>query len=202
METPPYPCFLDVEASGFGDKSYPIEIAWSNEAGEIQRYLINPASCADWVSWNADSEKIHGIDRPRLERNGWDPEFVATRLTEDLHGKTVYTDAPDFDDSWVAKLFTAVKQPKPFHCEHIDELLLTVLRKPDDAIWQAMLHIERIKNELTEFRSGTHSAGYDVGYLLQLWRKAHGDAVKMNHGIGPLPLTTATGTFMRLKSNK
>jgi len=197
-----YPCFLDVEASGFGDDSYPIEIAWSNEAGDIQRYLINPASISEWQSWNIESEKIHHLDRPRLERNGWDPEFVASRLTEDLHSKTVYTDAPDFDASWVARLFTAVKQPMPFHCDHIDELLLTFLRKPDDAIWQVMLQIERIKNELAEFRSGSHSAGYDVGYLLQLWRNAHGDAVKMNHGIGPLPLTTVTGTFERVKSAK
>ena len=202
MDADLYPCFLDVEASGFGDTSYPIEIAWSNEVGDIQRYLINPASVANWVSWNPDSEKIHGIDRPRLERNGWDPEFVATRLTEDLHGKTVYTDAPEFDAAWVAQLFTAVKQPKPFRCEHIDELLLAMLRKPEDAIWQVMLRIEHIKNELANIRSGAHSAGYDVGYLLQLWRKAHGDAVKMNHGIGPLPLTTATGTFSRIKLGK
>jgi hypothetical protein len=190
---------MDVEASGFGPDSYPIEIAWSDESGEIQRNLINPKTIPHWTSWSTESEKIHGLERQRLERNGWNPEFVADRLIEDLQGKIVYTDAPEFDQQWVEQLFRAVNKPMPFHCEHIDELLLSTLRKPQDAIWEVVLRIEKLKANLAEVRTGKHAAGYDVGYLLQLWRHAHGDQVKMNHGVGPLPLTSTTGTFERLK---
>jgi len=46
------PCFVDVEASSLDEKeSYPTEIAWSNENGDIQSYLKNPyyfESCTDW----------------------------------------------------------------------------------------------------------------------------------------------------------
>lgn len=192
---------MDIEASGFGPQSYPIEIAWSNEDGDIQRYLINPSTIPEWTHWNPASEQIHGIERQRLERNGWNPAYVANRLYEDLQGKIVYTDAPVFDQQWVEQLFTALHQPPPFQCQHIDELLLTTLRKPHDAVWEVMLRIEALKNDLAEVRTGKHAAGYDVGYLLQLWRHAHGDAVKMNHGIGPLPQTTSTGTFKRLKKS-
>ncbi len=201
MYTNQFPCFIDVEASGFGNGSYPIEIAWSNEEGEIQRYLINPTSIPSWTHWNTESEKIHGIERQRLERNGWSPEFVADRLSENLHGETIYTDAPKFDEKWVEQLFIAVDKPMPFHFEHIDELLVKLLHKPNEAVWEVSLRIDTLKADLAAIRSGIHAAGYDVGYLLQLWRHAHGNPVKMNHGAGPLPLTTPTGTFHRLKKN-
>jgi hypothetical protein len=194
-----FPCFLDVEATGFGPESYPIEIAWSDEHGEIHRCLIDPTPIATWTHWDAEAERVHGIDRERLTRNGWAPDYVATRLTDDLGGKTIYTDAPDYDARWVGVLFSAVGQNMPFRFEHIDELLLTILRKPEDAVWQAMVRIDELKREVGAVSSGKHSAGYDVGYLLQLWRRANGGAVKMNHGIGPLPETTATGTFARVK---
>jgi len=199
MDAAGFPCFLDVEATGFGQDSYPIEIAWSDEVGEIHRCLIDPTPIPAWSFWDAEAERVHGIDRDRLTRNGWAPDYVATRLTEALGGKTVYTDAPDYDARWVGVLFQALGQQVPFHFEHIDELLLSILRKPDDAVWQAMVRIDQLKREVAAVSSGKHSAGYDVGYLLHLWRRANGGAVKMNHGIGPLPETTVTGTFARVK---
>lgn len=194
-----FPCFLDVEATGFGPESYPIEIAWSDEAGEIHRCLIDPTPVPTWTAWDPQAELVHGIDRERLQRNGWPPEYVATRLIQDLAGKTIYTDAPDYDARWVERLFAAIGQPMPFRFDHVDEMLLSVLRKPDDAVWQVMVRIDDLKREVAAVSTGKHSAGYDVGYLLQLWRRANGSAVKMNHGIGPLPQTTVTGTFARVK---
>ena len=198
MDPDGFPCFLDVEATGFGPDSYPIEIAWSDEAGEIHRCLIDPTPVPGWTDWSTDAEKVHGIDRERLKRNGWPPDYVASLLTQDLTGKTVYTDAPDYDSRWVTRLFAAIGQPLPFRFDHIDELLLSILRSPDGPVWQAMVRIDHLKREVAAVSTGKHSAGYDVGYLLQLWRRANGDAVKMNHGVGPLPDMSATGTFLRL----
>jgi hypothetical protein len=194
-----FPCFIDIEASGFGPRSYPIEVAWSDESGEIHRCLIDPTPVPEWDFWSDDAERVHGIDRERLRRNGWPPDYVATRLEEALAGKTVYSDAPDYDALWFGRLFQAVRRPVPCRVEHIDELLLAVMRKPEDPVWQAMVRIDKFKREVAAVSSGKHSAGYDVGYLLQLWRRANGGAVKMNHGIGPLPEITATGTFARVK---
>lgn len=199
MGTDGFPCFLDVEATGFGPDSHPIEIAWSDEAGEIHRCLIDPTPVPEWTDWSAEAERVHGIDRDRLRRNGWPPDYVANLLTQALKDKTVYTDAPDYDGRWIARLFAAVGQPVPFRCEHIDELLLSILRTPEAPVWQAMVRIDQLKREVAAVSAGKHSAGYDVGYLLQLWRRARGDTVKMNHGVGPLPDTSATGTFLRLK---
>jgi len=35
------PRFLDIEASSLSNISYPIEIAWSDEKGNIESHLIN-----------------------------------------------------------------------------------------------------------------------------------------------------------------
>lgn len=195
----PFPCFLDVEASGFGPDSYPIEVAWNLPDGEITRCLISPEDVPTWTHWDAQAEQVHGIERDRLLRNGWSPSYVAGRLAADLGGRVVYTDAPAFDAAWLDRLFSAVDRPLPFTIEHSDELLLSVLRTAEGAVWEAILRLDALKDELRDVRSGKHSAGYDVGYLLSLWRHAHGEPIKMHHGIGPLPLTTATGTFLRMK---
>lgn len=194
-----FPCFLDVEATGFGPESYPIEIAWSDASGAINRCLIDPTLIPAWTAWDAAAERVHGIERERLVRNGWAPDFVAERITEDLGGRTVYTDAPDYDARWLSTLFNALGRQTPCRLEHIDELLITRLRHDNQPIWQVVQRIAALKREVAEVSAGKHSAGYDVGYLIQLWRHANGEAVKMNHGVGPLPLTTATGTFARLK---
>jgi len=87
----------------------------------------------------------------------------------------------------------------PCRFDHVDELLLEILRQPGEMNWEVVVRIDRMKDELQEKMSGKHSAGYDVGYLLQLYRRAHGHQVKMNHGAGPLPKASPTGTFMKLK---
>ena len=202
MAEAPYPCFMDLEATGFGPESYPIEVAWSDAQGEITRYLINPQSVPGWDAWDDEAELVHGLERGRLVRNGWPADFVADRVAEALAGKRVYSDAPDYDERWLGRLFTAVGQPLPFRFEHVDELLLGCMRRPDEPIWQVVARIDALKTRVAALSSGKHSAGYDVGYLVQLWRLANGHPVKMNHGIGPLPSITETGTFERVKSRR
>ena len=202
MDEGPYPFFIDLEATGFGPESYPIEIAWSDATGEITRYLINPASVPGWDSWDDGAELVHGLERKRLIRNGWPADFVAERVAEALGGHRVYSDAPDYDQRWLGRLFTAVRQPTPVRLEHVDELLLATMRRPSEFIWQVVARIDALKQQVKALSAGKHSAGYDVGYLVQLWRLANGHQVKMNHGIGPLPDTSQTGTFERIKSRE
>lgn len=197
--SPDYPCFIDIEATGFAADAYPIEVAWSLPTGEIHRCLISPETVPAWNTWSVEAERVHGIDRERLIRNGWPPDYVADRLTADLGGRTVYSDAPDYDRPWLQRLFDALDRTLPCTFDHVDELLLRTVRKPDEPIWQAVVRIDELKREIAALSSGKHAAGYDVGYLLALWRRTIGEPVKMNHGVGPLPSMTETGTFIRVK---
>jgi hypothetical protein len=197
MNDATFPCFLDIEASSFGERSWPVAVAWSDPAGAITRLLVNPSGVAGWDDWEPAAEAVHGLSREHLERNGWPPDYVAERLENDLAGRTVYTDAPDYDGRWLATLFSTLDREVPVQLEHVDEALLTQLRRRDEAVWQVLVRIESLKDEIAGVRVGRHDAGFDVGWLLALWRRALGEPVKMLHGVGPLPARTLSGSFVR-----
>jgi len=190
-----YPCFIDVEASGFGPASWPVSLAWCDHAGEIRRCLIRPLP--QWTYWDEQAESVHGIDRARLDSEGLAPAEVAARLQADLKGMLAFSDAPDFDAAWLATLYRGLGRPMPFSLDHADDLLVGAMLRPGEVLWQAQARLDGVKEELRATAKGRHDAGYDVGFLVALWRKALGETVKMNHGIGPVPEVTATGSFKR-----
>lgn len=53
--------FLDIEASGLGSGSFPVEIAWVSEGGAEESHLIRPAP--GWTQWSRRAEALHGITR-------------------------------------------------------------------------------------------------------------------------------------------
>lgn len=197
-----YPCFIDVEASGFGPDSWPVAVAWCDPTGEIRRYLVNPATVPAWTHWDPAAELVHGIDRERLLRNGRSPQEVAARLAEDFGGALAFSDAPDFDAAWLGRLYHAAGRAMPFKVDHADDLLVGAILRSGEALWQAQARLDRIKADLHATTVGRHDAGYDVGFLVALWRRAMGETVRMNHGEGPVPETTATGSFRRVKRDR
>lgn len=193
-----YPCFIDVEASGFGPESWPISVAWCDQTGEIRRYLIDPSSVPAWTHWDPEAERVHGIDRDRLRRMGLAPAEVAGRLEDDFGGSLAFSDAPDFDAAWLGRLWQALGRQMPFKLDHADDILVGALLRPGEMLWQSQARLERIKADLATTATGKHDAGYDVGFLVALWRRAMGETVRMNHGVGPVPDVTATGSFTRV----
>ena len=61
------PTIIDIEASGFGRGSYPIEVGFITAQQQVGCTLIKPEKY--WSSWSSDAEKIHGIDRKILLEN-------------------------------------------------------------------------------------------------------------------------------------
>lgn len=115
------PIVLDVEASGFGRGSYPIEVGIALPNGDLHAWLIKPMP--EWTHWNDGAEKIHGISRAKLEREGLSPKIVAKTLNNLLQGKTVYTDGWGVDRPWLALLFNDVGLHQLFKLESVYALL-------------------------------------------------------------------------------
>ena len=69
------PAFLDIEASGFGRDSYPIEIGFVLSDGEAWCTLVRPES--GWTHWDPAAEALHGITRDLALRHGRPPVDVA-----------------------------------------------------------------------------------------------------------------------------
>ena len=115
------PIIIDVEASGFGRGSYPIEVGFVMPDGGTQCTLIKPESC--WTHWDSSSETLHGISREILAKHGKPIQEVAQWLNSHLRGLTVYSDAWGNDLSWLGALFEYAEVPQLFHLDALNKLL-------------------------------------------------------------------------------
>jgi hypothetical protein len=121
MSSDIHPIIIDIEASGFGCTSYPIEVGVALENNQKFCSLILPAP--EWTHWDEDAEKIHHIERSVLEINGKTPKEVATQLNKILKGKTVYSDGWSFDKPWVNTLFQEARIQMEFHVSALEMIL-------------------------------------------------------------------------------
>lgn len=117
----PAPTVLDVEASGFGRNSYPIEIGFVLPNGHAYCTLIRPE--ANWTHWDAQAEATHHIPRALILERGVPARQVAHTINEQLAGQTVYTDGWANDFSWVGALFDAADMSPSFKLENLRALL-------------------------------------------------------------------------------
>ncbi len=115
------PIIIDIEASGFGPGSYPIEIGIALPDRQTHCYLIRPAKT--WNHWDRTAEAVHGISREILERKGRGPDYVAYRINELLAGQTAYTDAWGHDLSWLGQLHEISGIPQLYRLETLRHLL-------------------------------------------------------------------------------
>jgi hypothetical protein len=112
------PPIIDLEASGFGRGSYPIEVGF---ALDIHSFLIKPED--DWTHWSEEAQQIHGISREQLQAEGMCIEDIALKLNELLRGQTLYSDAWSYDSSWIGRLFDSAGIIQRFRIETINKLL-------------------------------------------------------------------------------
>ena len=115
------PIVLDVEASGFGRGSYPIEVGFAAPDGRSVCSLIRPAP--HWTHWDQAAERVHGLSRNTVERHGRQPAEVAQLLNRELDGLIVYSDAWGQDYGWLNMLFDEAGTRPLFALRHLRELL-------------------------------------------------------------------------------
>lgn len=144
------PCVLDIEASGFGRGSYPIEIGWVLPDGRARCTLVRPAP--HWTHWDPAAERMHCISRDTLHTHGRTPADVAARLNDDLGGLTVYCDGWAHDYPWLAALFDEAGRVPQFRLEPAARLLddAHLARLPDaraDALAELGVQRHRASND-------------------------------------------------------
>ena len=115
------PPIVDVEASGFGSASYPIEVGLVLSNGCTFCSLITPAP--DWCHWDSSAEQVHGVSRDVLLRHGRPADEVAREVNGLLRGKVVYCDSWYHDFTWLSRLFDAGDSAQAFQLEDIRCLL-------------------------------------------------------------------------------
>lgn len=116
------PTLLDIEASGFGRGSYPIEVGLARADGSVCAFLIQPLD--EWTHWDPKAELLHGISRNRLQREGYPVRQVACWLNDELSDIGIaYSDSWGYDNTWLSLLFHHAGMLPAFRLEALRRLL-------------------------------------------------------------------------------
>lgn len=150
------PTILDLEASGFGRHSYPIEVGYVLPDGGSFCTLIRPAP--GWTHWDPAAEQVHGIQRDTLARHGRSVAEVAGLLNQALAGQVVYSDGWAHDYPWMHALFAAAGLQPRFRLESLRSLLSEAEAEAWD---QAMRSVRQ------ESSAPRHRASQDARVLQQ-----------------------------------
>jgi hypothetical protein len=164
---PGLPPILDIEASGFGPGSYPIEVGFVTSDGKAWCSLIRPE--ADWRHWDDAAAAMHGITREHIEQHGRSVADIAEALNTRLRGLTVYSDAWAHDYAWLNRIYESADRSPSFKLDNLRALL-------DE---QQAAHWHEIKAQLQgTLGSQRHRASADARLLqqtflaVQAWRVA------------------------------
>ena len=115
------PTVLDIEASGFGRNSYPIEVGYVLPNGHTFWTLIKPED--NWTHWDEQAAALHHIKRELIVQRGLAASEVAQKLNTELRGQTVYSDGWANDYSWLGALYDAADMSPAFKLDNLRALL-------------------------------------------------------------------------------
>ncbi len=152
------PAVIDVEASGFGPDSYPIEVGLVLPDGQRYCALIEP--CAQWTHWDPAAQAQHGLSRDLLSSCGKTPRTVARELNSLVGSQTLYSDGWTVDLPWLRKLYAVAGLGMSFRVSAIE----MILSESDLAHWDAL-------KQRTAFRLGAvrHRASNDAQLIQETW---------------------------------
>lgn len=154
------PAIIDVEASGFGKGSYPIELGVVLSCGDRLSMLIKPEP--QWTHWDANAESLHGLSQQQLFSAGKSIKCVATTFNAFINGLTVYTDAWVVDGPWINHLFYSAGVTPRFKVSSIEH----IMSEAQFEIW------DEAKTELANELDGTrHRASQDAWLIQQTYAK-------------------------------
>ena len=160
MIRPLHPYIIDIEASGFGSNSYPIEVGLALEPDQRYCRLIRPVG--HWHHWDKQAETVHGISRDILIQNGRAVTEVALELNDLIGNGMVFSDAWGVDDPWISKLYAAAAVPKRFSVRSL-EMIMT---EAQIAVWE-----QTRDSVVLDLGLDRHRASNDARIIQEIYRR-------------------------------
>lgn len=153
---------IDIEASGFGPDSYPIEIAYSNFNGSFSdSFLINPETAVGWDHWDTSSEAVHGIRKEDLISKGVSVDEAVKRLNNALCGYHALSDNVYFDQDWMTALFNSTPEKPHFSMLSLQDELGINIPLDLDRKHRALDDVKQLIQVIKQHQSAKKSrAGY------------------------------------------
>ncbi|MET4898604.1 hypothetical protein RN629_15825 [Sphingomonadaceae bacterium jetA1] len=162
---------LDFEASCLPrhGRSYPIEIGIADEHGLIRSWLIRPPDAWAGWGWTQEAERLHGISKEQLARDGLPPARVVAELEPYVRGARVIADS-HFDAPWLTTLSALAAKPPPCAIGHVADLL--------EEMGAAYEHVEAALRQLDRQPFRRHRAAEDARFIIALVREVRGQVEK------------------------
>lgn len=165
------PVFYDCEASAL--EGVPIEIGWAwldgvTDAIVSEAHLIRPP--ADWRIddlWDADAQKLHGITRSELRRDGKPVWEIAQRMNAALACRELHADDPH-DEAWLRQVFDAAGVDPAFTIRRVDARVLIAQRAAKIGLGEDAF--TRVKAEANALAPRRHRAEADACHLAIRWK--------------------------------
>jgi hypothetical protein len=159
--------FVDVEASGLHDRSFPLQFGWCGLDLKTSVALVRPQP--EWTPelYSEESFDIHGIAYETAVREGVPAMRVAGRLNEDLVGKAVISDSPSWDGYWTKRLADSTGIDMKFGYNDFARIAETF--GPVCDRW-CVAHYHRIVEVVDLFYPHTHKADEDALRMAALTR--------------------------------
>lgn len=152
------PIILDIEASGFGATSYPIEVGVAMDNDTRFCRLIRPQS--DWLHWSEEAQGLHGISRSMLLEKGAPVQQVCIELNQLLSGRTAYSDGWVVDSPWLSRLYESAGMRMAFELSQLD----LILNEQQMDNWH-----ETKSRILSQTKAKRHRASHDAAIILQTY---------------------------------
>jgi len=96
---------IDIEFTGFSDSSMPIQIAWTDDDGNVVSIFIKYEDSYLEQIWSDDAAFVHGITKMFLIKHGISPKEACEFMNEMNHGLVLYSDAASIDGEQMSRLF-------------------------------------------------------------------------------------------------
>ena len=134
-----------------------VAMAWCFEDAAPSGFLIRPAPEWPETSWDDKAQKLHGIERDQLAREGVGAGEICKALNSALSDVTVYSDAPDWDGFWLMRLFQAGGLKQEFALRDFNKIFAGMDRPSiDDLIAKASKispHCHRASDDVLHMRT-------------------------------------------------
>ena len=159
------PAIIDLEASGFGKGSYPIEVGFVLPEGAMFCTLILPPP--HWRHWDEKAQAVHHISRDVLQSHGKPAPEVARMLNAQLRGRTIYSDGWANDYTWISLLFDEAELTPAFKLDNLRSLL----DEQQANAWHACK-----ETVMAELNLPRHRASTDARVLQLTYQRLNGPA--------------------------
>lgn len=157
--------FVDIEASGLEDGSYPTEFGICGLDLKPSSFLIRPKEEWKDLPWSEAAERMTGINRSLLLSQGISAVEAGERVETEFFGNMVLSDNPGHDAMWLTRLKDSWLHEgiRPMENWYKSQSLKTAQAVPLTELYAATAKVQRLYPH-------HHRAGPDALRMAALFR--------------------------------